>query len=211
MRTTVKYTVFALALAVVPAGVAFSADSAVEAAIVKSKIQNLRSGCAQGRNQIALTLEELSRLLAPGVELRPQFDRFKAELAKLEGQAASAREKAAEMRERGQTFFADWEAQVKSIQNEKIRESAASRMEKRKKSYGRIIASMQEAKDQFAPFMSDLNDIKTLLEGELTAQSVASAKDLIKKANYAGSDVQEALVDVEKELDRVSAELATYQ
>jgi chromosome segregation ATPase len=211
MRTTLKYTLFALALAVVPAGVAPGADSTSQAAMVKEKIQSLRTGCAQGRNQITLTLEELTRLLAPGVELRPQFERFKGELAKMEAQATSARERAADMREKGQNFFADWEAQVRGIQNEKIREAAADRLAKRVKSYNRIIASMQEAKDQLVPFLSDLNDIKTLLDGELTPQSVASAKDLIKKANYAGSDVKDALVDVEKELDRVSAELATYQ
>jgi chromosome segregation ATPase len=213
MKTSARYSllVAGLTLALAPARVGLGADSTAQATMVKEKIQSLRSGSAQGRNQVTLTLEELNRLQAPGVELRPQFERFKAELVKLEAQAASARERATAMKEKGQAFFADWEEQVKSIQNENIRDAAADRLEKRKKSYGRIIASMQDAREELVPFLSDLNDIKTLLDGELTPQSVASAKNLIKKANWAGGDVREALVDVEKELDRVTAELATYQ
>ena len=38
-----------------------------------------------------------------------------------------------------------------------------------------------------------------------------SAADLIIKANFLGSDVVEALKDVETELDRVAAEMAKYR
>jgi hypothetical protein len=59
--------------------------------------------------------------------------------------------------------------------------------------------------------MSDLNDIRKLLDSELTTSTVASTKGTIRQANWHGEDVIESLVDVEKELDRVSAELATYK
>ena len=70
---------------------------------------------------------------------------------------------------------------------------------------------MEEAKEELVPFMSDLNDIKKLLDSELSASTVASTKSLIRQANWHGEDVRESLSDVEKELDRVSAELAKYQ
>jgi len=209
LQTTTLVTLLALALA--PARMAFAADSAELAAVMKEKIQTLRSDCAQSRNQIKLTLEELSRLSVPGVELRPQLEKFKAELAKMEQKAVSARERADAMKSKGQAFFDEWEQQVKSIQNEGIRKEAAGRLAKRKKSYNKILTTMQEAKTQLVPFMSDLNDIKKLLDSELTAGSVASAKMIIRQANWHGEDVTESLTDVEKELDRVSAELAKYK
>ena len=213
MKTSAKRSLLAaaLTLAMVPAPIALGAESADRAALIKEKIQSLRSGCAQGRNQITLTMEELSRMLAPGVELRPQFEKFKAELVKMEEKAASARERATSMKEKGEAFFSDWEQEVRSIQNESIRKEASSRLAKRRKSYSKILSAMQEAKEGLVPFMSDLNDIKTLLDSELTPTSVASTKSLIRKANWHATDVRESLVDVEKELDRVSAELATYQ
>lgn len=200
-----------LAVALTRALVADGADSAQQAAAVKEKIQSLRAECAQGRNQIGLTLESLSRLTVPGVELRPQFERFKAELVKMEAQAKTARDRADSMKLKGEAFFAEMEQQVKTIQNDDIRKEADKRLAKRKRSYGRVLAAMQEAKEQLVPFMSDLNDVKKLLDSELSSGSVASTKSLIRQANWHGEDVRETLLDVEKELDRVAAELSKYQ
>jgi chromosome segregation ATPase len=200
-----------LALALAPASLVLGADSAENAALVKQRIQNLRQECAQGRNQITLTLEELSRLTVAGIELRPQFEKYKAELVKMEGKAKSARERAVSMKEKGQAFFAEWEQQVKTIQNEGIRKEAEKRLAKRRKSYGKILSTMEEAKEQLVPFMSDLNDIRKLLDSELSSGTVASTKSLIRQANWHGEDVRESLSDVEQELDRVAAELAKYQ
>jgi chromosome segregation ATPase len=213
MKTSKQHTTLAtlLALALAPTPLAFGADSAQQAGVVKAKIQTLRQECAQCRNQITLTLEELSRLTVAGVELRPQFEKFKAELVKMEDKARSARERADSMKEKGQAFFAEWEQQVKTIQNEDIRKEAEKRLAKRKKSYDKILSAMQEAKSELVPFMSDLNDIRKLLDSELTASTVASTKSLIRQANWHGEDVRESLSDVEKELDRVAAELAKYQ
>ncbi len=46
-----------LSIAGAPIPLALASDSAEQAALVREKIQTLRSECAQGRNQIRLTLE----------------------------------------------------------------------------------------------------------------------------------------------------------
>src|SRR5258705_11943445 len=94
MRTSFRYTALAalLTVSLFPARLSVAADSAEQAAIVKEKIQTLRKECAQGRNQITLTLEELSRLTVVGVELRPQFEKHKSELSKMEEKANRARD-----------------------------------------------------------------------------------------------------------------------
>src|SRR4030095_8058258 len=101
--------------------------------------------------------------------------------------------------------------QIKSISNAEIRDQAQKRYNKRVKSYNKIIKTMTEARDQTKPFLSDLNDVKKLLDSELSRESVKSAANLIKQANWHGEDVVESLKDVETELDRVSAELAKYK
>jgi chromosome segregation ATPase len=213
MKLSLQLTTVAamLALALLPARLATAADSAERASVVKEKIRGLRADCAAGRNQITLTLEELSRLTVAGVDLRPQFEKYKTELAKMEEKARNARERAVTMREKGHAFFSDWEQQTKEIKNEDIRKEAEKRLAKRRKSYGKILAASEEAREQLVPFMSDLNDVRKLLESELSASTVASTKGLIRQANWHGEDVRESLMDVEKELDRVAAELAKYE
>jgi hypothetical protein len=207
-RTTLA-TLLAVALAATSSGIA--ADAPEQAAIVKQKIESLRADCATARRQVTVTLEELNRLRVKDIELRPQFEKYKAELVKMEERAENGRSRADAMKAKGQEFFADWEQHVKSIQNPDIRKAAQSRLAQRKKSYNKILAAMLEAKEQLVPFMSDLNDLKKMFDGELTASSVTSAKDLFRQANWHGGDVNESLQDVEKELDRVAAELAKYQ
>jgi hypothetical protein len=200
-----------LALALMPARPVTAADSAEKAAVVKEKIRGLRADCAAGRNQVTLTLEELSRLSVTGVELRPQFEKFKSELVKMEEKAKNASERSVVMRQKGHAFFSEWEQQTKEIRNEDIRKEAEKRLATRRKSYGKILAAAEEAREHLVPFMSDLNDIRRLLESELSTATVASTKSLIRQANWHGEDVRDSLMDMEKELDRVAAELAKYE
>jgi chromosome segregation ATPase len=212
MKTTIRNLTLPTVLALLLTPVAgFPADTSAEAAAVKAKIEALRAESTQARHQVNLTREELLRLTQKNVDLRAQFEKFKAELVTMEQKALWARERADSMRAKGQAFFSDWEQQIQSIQNPDIRTAAEKRLAKRKKSYEKILSTMQEAKAQLVPFMSDLNDIKKLFDGELTASSVASAKNLIRQAGWHGEDVVESLQDVEKELDRVAAELGKYQ
>jgi chromosome segregation ATPase len=199
-----------MALAVTPVA-SRAAESAERAAQTKEKIQALRAESVTIRRQIATTMEELKRLNVKGVDLRPQFEKFKAELAKMEDQAKVCRDSADEMRKKGESAYADWEAEVKAINDPDLRKEAEKRQAKRQKYYTAILKSLTEAKEELVPFMSHLNDIRKLLESQLTTESVASTKSTIRKAGWAAEDVTESLEDVEKEIDRASAELSKYQ
>ncbi len=213
MKTRIQHLILAalLALAMTPAAGLRAADSAERATATREKIEALRVESAKVRNQILLTMEALKRLTVKGVELRPQFEKFKAELVKMEGQAKIARDRAISMKEKGAASFQDWEREVTAINNPDIRKEAEKRYNKRKKSYDKIQKAMSEAKDELVPFMSDLNDIRKLLDSELTDATVAATKNTIRSADWHGEDVRESLSDVEQELDRVAADLAKYR
>jgi chromosome segregation ATPase len=213
MKTNMHATTLAalLALALAPMPRALAAESAERAQETKARIDAARVESAKIRNQIGLTLEELNRLRKDSVELRPQFEAYAKELIKMEEQAKVAGERVTQMSAKGQAYFQAWEDTIKSISNKDIREQAQKRYEKRVKSYNKIINAMTEARDELKPYMSDLNDVKKLLDSELSRESVKSAASLIKQTNWHGTDVVDSLKDVETELDRVSAELAKYQ
>jgi hypothetical protein len=207
MHRTALITILAMAL--IPNLKA--ADSAERAGATKGKIEALRVESAKVRNQILLTMEALKRLTVKGVDLRPQFETFKAELVKMEEDSKIARDRAISMKEKGEASFAEWEKEVQSINNPDIRKEAEKRFAKRKKSYDKIQNAMEEARQELVPFMSDLNDIRKLLDSELTEKTVAATKTTIRSADWHGEDVRDSLSDVEKELDRVAADLAKYQ
>jgi chromosome segregation ATPase len=213
MKSSIRQTGVAIliAAALTPVLNTRAADSAERAESTKVRIQALRTETAKVRHQIVVTLEELKRMNVKGVELRPQFEKYKAELVKMEEQAKIARDRADAMKDKGEASFEVWEKEAQAINNPNIRKEAEKRYAKRKKSYTKILTAMQDAKGHLVPFMSDLNDIRKLLDSELTVNTVASTKSTIRQADGHGEDVRDSLVDVEKELDRVSAELAKYQ
>ena len=213
MKNTFQVTslVALLAVALVPTPKAFAADSGEQAKEVKARIDATRVESAKIRQQIGVTLEELNRMKKSNVELRPQLEKFAAELAKMEEQAKVARERGLTMGEKGKAYFKTWEDQINAISNADVREQATKRYNKRAKSYGKISKAAMEARDELKPFMSDLNDIKKLLDSELSRVSLDSDKSLMKSANWHGEDVVDSLKDVESELDRVSTELAKYE
>ena len=211
MKTTFQIAAVAALLALMPTSRAIAAESGERAQQTKAKLDATRAEVAKIRNQVGLTLEELNRLKKANMELRPQLEKYSKELANMEEQAKVARDRVISMEEKGMAYFQAWEDEIKSISNAEIRDQAQKRYNKRVKSYNKIVRAMTEARDQLKPFMSDLNDVKKLLDSELSRESVKSAANLIKQANWHGEDVVESLKDVETELDRVSAELAKYK
>jgi predicted nucleic acid-binding Zn-ribbon protein len=212
MKNSIRYsTLVALAAVIATPTINRAADSAERAEATKEKIQAFRVEVVKVRRQIQVSMEELKRLTVKGVDLRPQFEKFKAELVKMEEQAKVARDRADSMKQKGQAAFSDWEREVQAINNPDIRKEAEKRMGRRQKSYIAILKAMSEAKEELVPFMSNLNDIRKLLDSELTEGTVSSTKSLIKETDWHAADVKDSLTDVEKELDRVSAELAKYK
>jgi hypothetical protein len=200
-----------LAFALTPMPRALAADSGERAQETKARIDAARTEVAKIRNQVGLTLEELNRMSKPSVDLRTQFQIYTRELVKMEDQAQVIRTRALSMADKGKAYFQAWEDTINTMANAEIRDQAKKRYTKRLKSYNKIVKSWLEARDELLPFMSDLNDFKKLLDSELSRESVKSAGNLIKQANWHGEDLVDSIKDVEVELDRVSAELAKYE
>lgn len=211
MKANIHVAALAALLALAPTPGVFAAESGERAQQTKAKLDATRAEVAKIRNQVGLTLEELNRLRKDNVELRTQLQKYSQELTKMEEQAGVARDRVVSMEDKGMAYFQAWEDEIKSISNAEIRDQAQKRYNKRVKSYNKIVKTMTEARDELKPFLSDLNDVKKLLDSELSRESVKSAANLIKQANWHGEDVVESLKDVETELDRVSAELAKYK
>jgi hypothetical protein len=115
---------------------------------------------------------------------------------------------AEEMKQKGNAYFADWEAKTATMQNPEARQSAEQRIADRKRSYEAIIRSMQDARQNFLSFFEDVTNIKSLLLGETDQKATAQAKDLFMHANWRSIDTQRALMNIEEEFDRLAESFA---
>jgi len=172
-----------------------------------AKMEAARTEIAITRTNIVLTLEQLD-LVRTADDPKAQFQKFTAQLARMEERAQLTRERAQAMKSRGDAYFADWEARIAGIQDPESRRQVEASYDKRKKSYDRITRFMQKAGKDFTPLLSMLKEIQQLLEGERSRENVAAAKDLFMRANWRCGDVQRSLMEVEREFQNLAADFA---
>ncbi len=138
----------------------------------------------QGNAQISLVMASLNNLVErPQADLRPQFEKFTADLNQLQSLAQDVNDKATDMQSKGQDYFKDWNQQLATIKNEDVRTRSAKRAKEVEASFSDLNGSYQETKAAFKPFMADLQDIKTALGSDLTPAGIDAIKKTVAQAN----------------------------
>jgi Protein of unknown function (DUF2959) len=194
-------------MATICAPIIRAADQPLTPEAGAARMEAARTEIAITRTNIVQTLEQLDQIRS-AADPHAQFQKFTAQLTRMEERAQLARERAQAMKTRADAYFADWEAQIGGIQDVERRKQVEASYAKRKKSYDRITRFMQQAGKDFKPLLSSLTEIKTLLEGERSQEKVAAAKNLFRRANWDCTDVQRSLMEAEREFDNLAADFS---
>jgi chromosome segregation ATPase len=156
---------------------------------------------AEGRAQIDkvnVSLTNLSSAQA-GQDLRPLYKDYSSNVDKLDSIAADVRKQAEDMRAKGQAYFTEWEAEQAKINNEDIKTRSVQRRAEVEQTFSRISDKSQALKNAYQPLMSDLKDIRTALNNDLTPGGVAAIKPIADRVNKEGVAVKVAAGAVEDE------------
>jgi hypothetical protein len=200
----------ACSLALITAGLAWSAPTAsageaeLSGTAVKARMEAARDEIANVRSNIFLTLVDLDQVRGEREAQGPKFHAFTNQLAVMEDLCKNFAKHAEAMKQKGDAYFADWEAKNGAGQGP----DAEKRFTERKRSYDSITRSMQDARQNFLSFFEDVSSIKTLLSGQRDQKSIARAKDLFMHANWRCIDTQRALMTMEEEFDRLAESFA---
>ena len=145
----------------------------------------------------------------PGPDITLQFRKFSAAVSNLESLANEVSSRELAMREQGAAYFQKWDEELPKIQNNDIqtrsldrKNAVAARFEKVRISYAQTTAN-------FAPFMSDLKDIRTALATDLTAGGIASVKGLAGQASDRVPPLRESLIRLSTEFKNLGVSLST--
>jgi hypothetical protein len=186
---------------------ALAADSASAPTTPAARLETARAEIALTRSNIVLTLEQLDNVRR-SEDPHAQFQRFVEQLARMKERAKLTQERAQLMKSKGDAYFAEWEARTGASADPAARRQAEAAQAKRKTSYDLIVRQMQMARTNFTPLLAELEQIKTLLEGERSQEKIAAAKDLFTQANWHCVSVQRALMRTEDELGILATNLA---
>ena len=183
------------------------AEPPPEPATPALRLEAARAEIGLTRSNIVLTLEQLDNVRRSD-DPPAQFQRFVEQLEKMKGRAKLTQERARLMKSRGDAYFANWEAPANTGADPETRRQAEAAHAQRKDSYDLIVQQMQLARANFTPLLAELEQIKTLLQGERSKEKIAAAKDLFMQANWNCVRVQRALLRTERELDSLAADFS---
>ena len=182
-----------------------AAEAPAQPTAPAARLEAARAEIALTRSNIVFTLEQLDNIRR-AENPQAQFQRFVAQLASMKERAKLTRERAQLMRTRGDAYFAQWEAPTTA--DPEARRQAEAAQAKRKTSYDLIIQQMQLARTKFQPLLAQLDQIKSLLEGDRSKEKIAEAKELFTQANWNCVEVQRALMRTETELGFLADDLS---
>jgi septal ring factor EnvC (AmiA/AmiB activator) len=152
-------------------------------------------GAMPGR--IDQTLAALNDLVEkPQSDLRPQFKTFSSQLADMESDAQNIADARRSMAADGKSFFAKWDEQLATIQNEDIKARSQSRKEEVAQKLQAVKLSYTQAAMSFKPFLTDLQDVQKSLSVDLTAGGVAAMKDTAAKATQKAGPLKDSIFQV---------------
>jgi hypothetical protein len=171
-------------------------------------IAEFREEIVKAQKAVENTVNALSQVAATAnTDPRKSFEQYAKAVDDLESAAATVRKRAQEMKERGQAYFKEWQAQIAQVNNPEIRAMAEQRKTKLEQTFDNIRTCTEPLKAQFDPWMSNLKDLRTYLGNDLTVGGVDAAKSLFTKTQQGGLEVQKSMDGVIAELNTVAATL----
>jgi len=147
----------------------------------------------------------------PQPDLRPQFKAYKTSVSDLDSIATKFRNAATAMDGKTDQLMTEWDKQLALINNEDIKARSLERKAEITEQLTQIKESFANAKQSFNPVMSDLKDIVTYLETDLTPGGVAAIKNTAAKAIAGVPELRKAMGDISKNFKDLGLSLSSVQ
>lgn len=200
-------TVTVVALVVTIAGCSTPGRSSATKAT--GGLEAVQQRLVSGEQQLNATVESLADLVNnPQADVRPQYKKYLDNLGKLEAQIKKGRAERSAMQTQAEAYFAKWENDIQSIQNEEIKKAAQSRRDAMKASFQKISGEFSKAKPVFDAFMRDLKEIQKALDFDLTPGGITVIKPIVGKVQEEATKVKANIATIRAELGSVAASMA---
>jgi len=174
-------------------------------------VKQLRTSLDTSSKQINATVGALEQLTATSTgDLKPVYQKFKTELAKLDADAATTRSRTQAMKERAQEHLKMWEDEMRSgMTNPELRKISDEQRSKAKERFLELHATTEAGRDAYQKLSSDLHQIQRALDINLNPSGVASLKPVVDSTKADAKVVQSSITEIVAKLDKVTDELSS--
>lgn len=180
-----------IVVAVWVAGCASTPVERKEASLVE-----LRDSMVTIRGQIDKTLASLNGLTsAPPDGLRAAYQQYAKDTDRIAKQAVTVDKESRQMRKRSDEWLVGWQKSQAEVHDPELKALSERRHAQALERIQNIERSLTEAREAFAPFVANLQDVKQVVGNDLTPNGVAavSGTAVVQNANQSGGAAARAL------------------
>jgi hypothetical protein len=136
---------------------------------------------------------------------RPAYAAFAKRVQQLEVDSVKVRAHTQAMRARGDAYFEHWQEYLGTVKDEQVRQLAEAHRPELKQSFEQVHLAAQQVREQFRPFLSDLQKLRAVLEADPSLARIDAQKGLILAAKDKGRQVQQGLDRILAEMNSMTA------
>lgn len=145
----------------------------------------------------------------PAPDLQPQYKTFASNVNSLETASEKASARSTDMKLRKDAYLLNWKQQAMAITNESLRETSLKRIDTLSERFDDLSQAMTDARDEFNPFLAQMEDLKAYLSNDLSMGGIDAIKDMANDTIDKQDDVIEKIEVVRKQLDALAKDLNT--
>ncbi|HEY0008693.1 MAG TPA: DUF2959 family protein [Tepidisphaeraceae bacterium] len=173
-----------------------------------TSVSQTRTALMNSDKEIQESLDALNMLEKQNTDLTSAFTVFKKEVQDVKKQAANVRTAATDMRTRATEYRSEWRADIGTLSNEELRQSARERAQTVEKRFERINELYSQVNINYGPYVSDLDDLQKFLSNDLTSRGVTAASPAFNKARTDGEKLRSSIRELSSELEQTSTALS---
>jgi hypothetical protein len=157
---------------------------------------------------IATTVSSLDRVGAQTNRCSARLVKaFSEEVQELQAESIKVRSRSQAIQARGDAYFQNWQENLMSVKDPKVRALAEDHRPQLQECFARIKLGSQKAGEAFRPFLSGLRKLQNGLETDAGSVGTDSTRELIRVTREKGGQVEQALTGIGQELDAMTAML----
>ncbi|MBN2484057.1 MAG: DUF2959 family protein [Candidatus Omnitrophica bacterium] len=140
--------------------------------------------------------------------LTKQFKKFIQEIEKTQTHIEALRDASGTMEEQAAAYFAAWESNLESFNNNSIRNRSRRRLTVTQRDFDQIMREVDRLKTKIEPFLAQLVDTRNFLNYDLNIEAIDSISDVFKKINTESERNLEQIATVVEKLDALSTSMS---
>lgn len=196
MKNTDK-TIARLGVVVLALSIAACASTPLERQDAAStSLVELRDAMMATRGQIAQTLASLDELTNAAPDgLRDAYEQYAQDANTIAQQAVTVDSESRRMQQHSDAWLSAWEKSQADVDNAELRAIGERRRAQALERFQNMDGSFAAAREAFAPFIANLQDVKTVVGNDLTPRGVAAVANssVVRNANESGVAAARAL------------------